>query len=322
MRALGFERFFMENELRRHQAPQINCSCGIYAAKSAEQLARLGLRLHGIRGEVHLWGTIVEHSLGWRAQFAYPKSLVLSTYTVTRDVQEAKSRLATLTAYDADISLANGETDIRLWTKESGYHKKGLDALRAVADRPIETALRVAIFAGEEASLKFLQDEVGVAHTAEVAMGQAGYPLSAADPIFQLLREQRVRVVLVDLNSQRLKECLLAIRVTRAAAGDVAILAIGDPLNPKILDALDAGADNYFDCNRVREIIEFLQMYLWLINTGGAQWSKKSAMPGGWSMPPGGFSPPGGSTPPMASVWAPIHRGPRPMRPREVAVVI
>jgi len=35
MRTLGFQRFFKENELRRHQVPQIGCSCGIRAAKSA-----------------------------------------------------------------------------------------------------------------------------------------------------------------------------------------------------------------------------------------------------------------------------------------------
>lgn len=100
-------------------------------------------------------------------------------------------------------------------------------------------------------------------------MGQVGFPVSAADPIFQQLRKQRVRVVLVDLNSQRLEECVRAIRVTRDAVGDVAILAIGDPHNPKVLDALNAGADTYFDRNRVRDIIEFLRMYLWLINNGG-----------------------------------------------------
>jgi hypothetical protein len=90
MKSLGYERFFNANELRGHQAPQIGCSCGIYAVKSAEQLAGLGLRLNGIWGEVHLWGTIIEHSLGWRAQFAYPTSLVLSTHTVTRDMQDAE----------------------------------------------------------------------------------------------------------------------------------------------------------------------------------------------------------------------------------------
>jgi len=43
------------------------------------QLAGLGLRPYGICGEVYLWGTVIEHRSGWRAQFAYPKSFVLSS---------------------------------------------------------------------------------------------------------------------------------------------------------------------------------------------------------------------------------------------------
>jgi len=31
----------------------------------------------GIYGEVYLWGRVVEHPAGWRAQFAYPKTLKL-----------------------------------------------------------------------------------------------------------------------------------------------------------------------------------------------------------------------------------------------------
>ena len=60
-----------------HQPPHIDCSCGVYAAKTTEQLTALGLRPYGICGEVYLWGTIIEHRFGWRAQFAYPKSFLL-----------------------------------------------------------------------------------------------------------------------------------------------------------------------------------------------------------------------------------------------------
>jgi hypothetical protein len=194
MRALGFEKFFKENELRRHPAPQVDCLCGIYAAKNAEQLAGLGFRLYGIRGEVHLWGTIIEHSLGWRAQFAYPKGLVLSTDAVPPGTEEAESFLAALTAYGADISLANGETDTHLWTKRSGYHKDGLDALRIVANRPIETALHVAVFADKEERVRFLRDQIKEAQMAKVVLSESGFPLSATDPIIHQLRGLRVRV--------------------------------------------------------------------------------------------------------------------------------
>jgi hypothetical protein len=37
----------------------------------------MGYQRYGICGEVYLWGRLVEHELGWRAQFAYPKTLFL-----------------------------------------------------------------------------------------------------------------------------------------------------------------------------------------------------------------------------------------------------
>jgi hypothetical protein len=59
---------FVTIRLPKSAAPAV-----MYAAKSAEQLAGLGLRLHGICGEVHLWGTIIEHSHGWRRSSPIPR---------------------------------------------------------------------------------------------------------------------------------------------------------------------------------------------------------------------------------------------------------
>jgi hypothetical protein len=49
----------------------------VYASKSLEHLRTTGYARYGIHGEVNLWGTVVEHEQGWRAQFAYPKNLYL-----------------------------------------------------------------------------------------------------------------------------------------------------------------------------------------------------------------------------------------------------
>ena len=46
-----------------HEPPQTNCTCGVYAAKNLEHLRYLGYEGRGIRGEVYLWGTVVEHEL-------------------------------------------------------------------------------------------------------------------------------------------------------------------------------------------------------------------------------------------------------------------
>ncbi len=60
-----------------HKPPAEGCSCGIYATKNCQYSQQI-IRVEGfVRGEVYLWGKVVEHDLGYRAQFAYPKSLVL-----------------------------------------------------------------------------------------------------------------------------------------------------------------------------------------------------------------------------------------------------
>ena len=69
------------------QAPHLTCTCGIYAYKEKPRLLgeiRItygrpmappvsGLRL--VYGEINLWGKVIEHEDGYRAQFGYPKRL-------------------------------------------------------------------------------------------------------------------------------------------------------------------------------------------------------------------------------------------------------
>jgi hypothetical protein len=70
---------------RRHHGPPLlpsptgeghdSYGCGIYAFKSlADTLAPRGTTT--ILGEVHLWGRVYEHEVGWRAQFAQVKCLI------------------------------------------------------------------------------------------------------------------------------------------------------------------------------------------------------------------------------------------------------
>lgn len=106
-----------------HEAPVDHCSCGVYATKSYQHLQQIIPVGAFVHGEVYLWGTVVEHDAGYRAQFAYPKSLVLPS---TIDPRLERSRVKRLTVYGADISLP---PNVLLWTKESGYTRAGLDLL-------------------------------------------------------------------------------------------------------------------------------------------------------------------------------------------------
>src|SRR5262249_40296284 len=86
-----------------------------------------------IFGEVYLWGTVVEHERGWRAQVAYPKNVLLTPQMIPTCEADADSFLSTLTLYGVDISLFVRKQAVPVWKKCSGYSKDGLVALRAAA---------------------------------------------------------------------------------------------------------------------------------------------------------------------------------------------
>lgn len=60
---------------RRHRAPDISCSCGLHGTHEIETLRRT--RCPAVLGRVAFWGRVIEHELGYRAQYAYPQRLGL-----------------------------------------------------------------------------------------------------------------------------------------------------------------------------------------------------------------------------------------------------
>jgi hypothetical protein len=112
-----------------HEPPQTDCTCGVYAAKTIEHLHQCGYKKFGIHGEVYLWGTVVEHERGWRAQFAYPKCLVLQPDAIPSDTKEMEARLGALAAYDTDIFIVGWGQSIPLCRRGLGYDAAGLDYL-------------------------------------------------------------------------------------------------------------------------------------------------------------------------------------------------
>jgi hypothetical protein len=109
-----------------NEVPHGKCTCGIYAAKNREHLRQIGYA-DGVCGEVYLWGTVVEHKLGWRAQFAYPKSLALPLSLLPFTLAELDARLLALIAFGIDIFVVNNRESVRLWKHAQGYDSDGLD---------------------------------------------------------------------------------------------------------------------------------------------------------------------------------------------------
>ena len=61
---------------RRHAVPCIECTCGYYATTGLDPLRHS--RDPSVLGSVALWGRVIEHRLGYRAEFAYPQRLRLA----------------------------------------------------------------------------------------------------------------------------------------------------------------------------------------------------------------------------------------------------
>jgi hypothetical protein len=60
---------------RFHRAPAPGCTCGLYGLKNATVLRQT--RSPAVIGTVALWGQVIEHELGYRAEFGYPQRLRL-----------------------------------------------------------------------------------------------------------------------------------------------------------------------------------------------------------------------------------------------------
>jgi preprotein translocase subunit YajC len=153
------------------EVPNRNCTCGIYAAKNIEHLRQIGYANCGICGEVYLWGTVVEHRLGWRAQFAYPKSLVLPLHLLPFTLAELNVRLHALVAFGTEIFVVRRGERIRLWKRKGGYDADGLDYiislrqqhyLRQQQERTLIKGDRVALLGRGIAVVQQADDEMAL----------------------------------------------------------------------------------------------------------------------------------------------------------------
>lgn len=296
-----------------HEAPKMACTCGIYATKPLDQLPWTGFGLYAICGEVYLWGTVVEHELGWRAQFAYPKSLILSVETLWFDqffqrepsMKEVELRLAPLTAYRANIFMADGEENIALWTKHSGYDSAGLERLREIATRRV--TVPVAVLTGNHRWPILLQNGVEAKHAAEIAFYDVHLPLSGTDPIVRQIQDPRSRVVVIDLNPDNLLAATHAIGAIREANNQIFVFVRGERTPISVAAAMRAGADHYL----ARDGRFDVQDAFTGLSIRGMSMRLKS-----------GASPPGGPPPPPAVPVLSPRNWPRRPRPREVAWVI
>jgi len=153
-------------------------SCGVvqFQPLSTEaHLRHFGYIENRIHDEVSLWGTVVEHEHGWRAQFAYPKTLVVPLSIVPLGMNSLELWLASLSAYGCDISVDNKTGLLALWRRDSGVVAAGIALLmqrcnawyaRRAEERRIKRGDRLAMLGHgiaivEHADNDFLQAILG-----------------------------------------------------------------------------------------------------------------------------------------------------------------
>ncbi len=134
-----------------HPVPSPDCRCGMYAGINMQHLIDIGYIEHGLHGEVYLWGRLYRHTLGWRAQYAYPKNFVVPRNMLPFEMRQFQKHMEVLIAFDVDIYLQTeknphvGQVNLPLWMKDYGYSQAGLDyviAERAMWKPPAVEALK------------------------------------------------------------------------------------------------------------------------------------------------------------------------------------
>jgi len=122
-------------DTKSHQVLDPGCTCGMYAGINMQHLIDINYIQRGIHGEVSLWGRLYRHTLGWRAQYAYPKFFVVPANMVPFRFDEAQERLNALVEFDVDIWLQPerearvGQEKIPLWIRDHGYSHQGISFL-------------------------------------------------------------------------------------------------------------------------------------------------------------------------------------------------
>lgn len=107
------------------QIPGNECSCGVYAARDLDHLIRIKYMTHGIYGPVHLWGKVVVHDLGYRAEFAYPKAFYVPLEYLPSSLQIIEKRMHTLLQFNVPIYVPLEKESAEgalLWSPENGYN--------------------------------------------------------------------------------------------------------------------------------------------------------------------------------------------------------
>lgn len=128
-----------------HKAPREDCHCGIYGTTSLVEATRYleeGRRPEALTalGITSLWGKMVQHQEGYRAQYAYPKFLVLFA-------PRERNNQAYIFMRDNEMILRQAPSPYWYWHKERRRDTGRENPLNEIAARVCQE-YQVPVFAG------------------------------------------------------------------------------------------------------------------------------------------------------------------------------
>jgi hypothetical protein len=172
-----------------HDAPDPGCTCGMYAGIDMQHLIDINYIRRGIHGEVYLWGRLMRHTLGWRAQFAYPKFFIVPANMLASQVEEAQERLAALVQFDVDIYLQPerearvGQERIPLWVRDYGFSQQGISFLIERWTKWASYKITPTLAAGDRVAV--LGECGGIGVVKEIGGGEMYYSLFSPNVIYR-----------------------------------------------------------------------------------------------------------------------------------------
>ena len=178
-------------QTKTHHVPDPNCTCGMYAGIDMQHLIDINHIQRGIHGEVSLWGRLMRHTLGWRAQFAYPKFFVVPSNTVPFRLDEAQQRVAALVEFDVDIYLQPereariGQQTIPLWVRDSGYSAQGTEFLIEKWKKWNSTKIRHTLAVGDRLAVFSDVNGGGIGVVTEIAGDDMFYTMFNPNVIYR-----------------------------------------------------------------------------------------------------------------------------------------
>jgi hypothetical protein len=97
---------------RRHEVPGADCLCGLHATTDEARLRRT--RSPGVLGTVAMWGRVVQHERGYRAEMGYPQRLRLLCFLclAERGLDAGRPRFVARLRHGRLIPLCDDHLDL------------------------------------------------------------------------------------------------------------------------------------------------------------------------------------------------------------------